>query len=225
MSTIRVRVGNTSATITGLDAATIRAMVERATGGAVKLLEDALEPVAANARREWYGPNGVNRETGKSGDIQVVTTVDIAKAEARVSVGSTDMSTVTGLKKDGANDDRARRVMGGRDMYRVRFIHQPWTNTLRAQAVTQDEWWAWSRRGLPTLPPPTDAWWTDKTHGKGLARGKWYIKATGHEDRATVAPGTGKLLPDLVTKPAKAALKRVRPQLAAAIAQGVSRGR
>lgn len=213
MNTVRVRSGNTSATITGLDASTIRAMVERATGGAVRLLEETLEPVAANARREWYGPNGVERETGKSGDIQVVTTVDLSRAEARVSVGSTDLSTVA-----------MRRGPGQVDAYRVRFIHQPWSNTLRAQAVTQDEWWAWNRRGLPTLPPPTDAWWSDKTHGKGLARGRWYIKATGHEDRATVAPGTGRLLPDLVTKPAKAALKRVRPQLAAAIAQGVSRG-
>lgn len=217
MSTIRVRSGNTSATITGLDAATIRAMVERATGGAVKLLEDALEPVAANARREWYGPNGVNRETGKSGDIQVVTTIDIAKAEARVGVGSTDLSTVA-----------MRKGKGHVDAYRVRFIHRPWMTTLHAKAVSQEDWWVWKKTGAPVLPPPTDPWWRNPDtleSRKGLGGGKWYIKVTGNEGHTTVPEGTGRLLPDLVTKPAKAALKRVRPQLAAAIAQGVSRGR
>lgn len=215
MSTVRVKSGNASATITGLDASVIRRMIEQGTNGAVKILEEALEPVAANARREWYGPNGVERETGKSGDIQVVTTYDLAKSEVRVSVGSTDLSTV------------AKRSGGGHtDAYRVRYIHRPSSLTLRAKAVSQEDWWAWKRRGLPTLAPPGDPWWSDKDHGRGLARNKWYIQTTGLEDKATVSPNdpTYRLLPDLVTKPAKKAIKAARPRLAAAIAQGASRG-
>ena len=214
-SVIRVRQGGVTATITGMDADTVRRMVERAMNGALRAIEKPMEDIAATARREWYGPNGVERETGQSGDIQVATTVDTDRGEVRVSVGSTDTSTVA-MRKG------AKHV----DAYRVRFIHRPSSATLRAKAVTQEEWGAWIRRGAPALPPPSDKWWTDKDNGRGLARGKWYIRVTTHEGKGTVLPSspTYRLLPDLVTKPATKVAKKLGPEIARQIAQAVSRG-
>lgn len=69
--------------------ALIRQAASAATGGALEAMEAAAEEVAADARRQWYGPpTGVTRETGQSGEIEVVTTVN--DEEVRVSLGSTD---------------------------------------------------------------------------------------------------------------------------------------
>ena len=226
MSTVRVKSGNTSATVTGLDAAVIRRMIERGTSGAVRILEEALEPVAANARREWYGPNGVERETGKSGDIQVVTTIDLNRSEVRVSIGSTD-----------------DRKAGKTNKPVPVFVHQPWGTSLTPRRVSQPEWGAWKGRGLPVLPPPPQSFsrrdggersaasvkaevasrkfWERAEKDDGLVP-DWYVL------EANDAPATAKpqsfLLQRLVKKPAKELAKKMAPEIARSIAQAVNRG-
>ena len=65
-------------------------LVARVETSAIKVLRKECDRVASEARAAWYGPKGVNRETGKSGDIRVIETVDIGRGEIRFSVGSTD---------------------------------------------------------------------------------------------------------------------------------------
>lgn len=62
--------------------------MERAT---LDVVEAEAERIAAHARAEWYGDSGVEKETGLSGDIRVVTT--IKGGEAIVTAGSTDTRT------------------------------------------------------------------------------------------------------------------------------------
>lgn len=74
----------------------VRSMLDAAETETLRLLEAEAEAVATEARREWYGPNGVTKRTGRSGDIEVVTTFDSGRGEVRVSVGSTDTRTERG---------------------------------------------------------------------------------------------------------------------------------
>lgn len=208
--TVRVKSGGVTATITGMESATVRAIMGRAMGGALRAMEDRAEALAAEARREWYGPSGVERETGKSGDIQVVTTADLDRGEVRVSIGSAD-------------DRKAGK--GGKPV--AVFVHRASSRTLRARAVTQEDWWAWKRRGAPTLPPPFDEWWRRKEHGRGLARDRWYVLMTGSgEDKNVATPGSAGywLLQDLVKKPGRKLAKEMASDVARAIAQAVNRG-
>lgn len=66
----------------------VRDLLSAAETETVRILEAAAEEVAAEARGKWY--TMVDKETGRSGDIQVVTTFDTGRGEVRVSVGSTD---------------------------------------------------------------------------------------------------------------------------------------
>lgn len=74
----------------------VRGLLSRAETETVRRLEAEMEPIAATARAAWYGPRGVTRETGKSGAIDVVTTIDATRGEVRVSIGSTDDRVVNG---------------------------------------------------------------------------------------------------------------------------------
>lgn len=89
MSTVW-REGGVSVTLTGdLEAWAVAAMKD-ATNGAVTELEAILEPIAAQARAAWYGPQGVQRRSGLSGMIDVITTANVDKGIVTVSIGSTD---------------------------------------------------------------------------------------------------------------------------------------
>lgn len=224
--TVRVKSGNVTATITGIDSATVRAIVGRAMGGALRTMEAEAETLAAAARREWYGPNGVERETGKSGDIQVVTTIDLNRSEVRVGIGSTD-----------------DRKAGKTNKPVVVFVHQPWGTSLTHRRVSQPEWGAWKGKGLPVLPPPPRSFarrdggersaasvkaeaaarkfWEKAEKEDGLAPG-WYVL------EANDAPATSKpqsfLLQRLVKAPAKALAKKMAPEIARSIAKAVSGG-
>ena len=65
-------------------------IVERTATAALVTARAICEEVAVSARRDWYGPIGVRRITGQSGDIQVREVVDIAAGTVTVSVGSAD---------------------------------------------------------------------------------------------------------------------------------------
>ncbi|NBV19947.1 hypothetical protein [Janthinobacterium sp.] len=74
----------------------VRSMLSAAETESLAVLEAEAEAIAAQARREWYGPDGVTRRTGKSGDIVAVSTFDTVAGEVRVTVGSTDTRTERG---------------------------------------------------------------------------------------------------------------------------------
>lgn len=194
--TVRVRSGGVTATLTGIDASTVRAIMGRAMGGALRVMESRAEELAAEARREWYGPNGVNRETGKSGDIQVVTTADLDRGEVRVGIGSTDDRTVQSYKSGNrarANSAQAarRRTEGGWALPVAVFVHQPSPNKLGAKAVDRDEWFRWRRSGLPTLPPPLAAFGAAKT-GEAGARSAHARETSQAFWEGTYTDGTGR---------------------------------
>lgn len=86
--------GNVSMTLDGGMEQLVRRAVEAASKGSVQVLEAKGAALAQQATAAWYGPNGVYRVTGASGDIEVVTTV--SETEVRVSVGSTDTELVRG---------------------------------------------------------------------------------------------------------------------------------
>lgn len=232
MGVTRYTDGGVTVTLSGELEAFVRRALEASAGEVVAIMEREAESIAATARAEWYGPTGVTRLTGKGGDIVAVTTVDTGKGEVRVTVGSTDTRTVRAYKK-GNGRNTIERTPSGREVERqlggstkpvAAFQHAFWSSTLRAKAVTQDDWFAWKKRNLPVLPPPTDKWWREngpdgRRNGSGLSSGKWYIlRASVPDGHATVPPGQGYLLASLVLKPTRAAIKKITPQLGEAIA-------
>jgi hypothetical protein len=220
MPITRYREGNTTVVLHGDLEGHVRRAMEAANATAVAKLEGGAQEIADDAEAAWYGGMGVTRRTGKSGDIEVVTTVDASRDEVRVGVGSVDTRTVQAgkLGGSGANGGK-KRVAGGRTVPLAAFVHRPWRTTLRAKAVEQAEWWAWKRKDLPVLPPPGDPWWGKKRDGKrngeGLDPAKWYVLAAGAAQGKVVAdPGTGYLLADYVRKPARLKIKALAKTMA-----------
>ena len=89
MSVTKYKDGLVSVAVDFDQAALLKLAVNAATGGMLDVMETAAEQVATDARAAWYSRDNVTRRTGKSGDIQVVTT--ISEHEVRVSIGSTDL--------------------------------------------------------------------------------------------------------------------------------------
>jgi len=223
--------GPVTVTLSGELETFVRQALEASAAGCVAVMEREAEAIATNARNEWYGPSGVSRETGKGGDIVAMTTVDVGKGEVRVSVGSTDTRTgriyKLGKKTEPVRTPSGRefgRVSGGMEKGVPLFQHGFWSTTLRAKAVSREDWFAWQKKNLPTLPPPNDPWWQrngpdGKRNGRGLAHGKWYILRTDAPEGHTAQPwGHGFLMAELVLKPTRAAIKRITPELGEAIA-------
>ena len=71
-------------------------MLSAAERETVALLRREAEAAADEARAAWYGPGGVTRKTGRSGDIVAIVTLDTGRGEVRASVGSTDTRTERG---------------------------------------------------------------------------------------------------------------------------------
>jgi len=120
MSVTRFTQGAVTVTLDGALEAIVRKALDAAAGQTVRLLEGAAQQVADQARSKWYSQDGVKRRTGKSGDIQVVTTV--SDTEVRVSVGSTDLE-------------------------RAKFIHRPARLSTVAQEITSADYWKAKRAG------------------------------------------------------------------------------
>jgi hypothetical protein len=212
MSVTRYSDGMATVTLDGALAAFVRSALSSVERSARGVMEQHADELAATARREWYGPSGVDRETGKSGDIQVVTTIDASRGLVRVSIGSTDT-----------------RKAGKTSKPLAAFVHQPWGTSLRAKAVTREDWFAWRRKGAPVLPPPDDAWWAGATNGRrngeGLKRGLWYIQTTGAAEGHVLAPkGKGYLIQTLVRTPAKGMVTTLAPELGRLLATRLQKG-
>jgi hypothetical protein len=71
-------------------------MLSAAEQETIAILRREAEEQASEARAAWYGPDGVTRKTGRSGDIVAVVTLDTGRAEIRASVGSTDTRSTGG---------------------------------------------------------------------------------------------------------------------------------
>jgi hypothetical protein len=107
--------GDTTVTLDGAMEDLVRRAIDGATGGSVRVLEDRGAIVATGARAAWYGPGtGVQRRTGRSGDIEVVTSV--SETEVRVSIGSADLA-------------------------KAKYVHRPGRLSLVRVEVSEAEYW------------------------------------------------------------------------------------
>ena len=162
--------------------------VERVT---VEACEEEAERIASEARAAWYGPNGVTKETGLSGDIRVVTT--LSDTEARISVGSTD-----------------RRTAGKRNAPVPVFVHRPSRLSSVYVEVSEDEY----RRTPKHLKGP------HPDHLSPAAAKKWGNPKGPLVLRANPKAADGKtLLPELVTKPAKAGERALAERISTVVAR------
>lgn len=186
--------GGASVTLSGdLDAWATQAMRD-ATGGAIDILTETLQPVASTASAGWYGAQGVQRVTGQSGRIEVVSTIDVAKGVVRVSVGSTDT-----------------RVAGKKNAPVPAFVHRPYAATTELKAVTREQFFA--------APKSTRVGVAKKDNDLiRVKKGDWIIRVVS--SRAS----DGKtLLPIYVNRPGKEAVQGKLTELGAAMAVNMGR--
>ena len=90
MSAIRYNDGGVTISLDGDLAKWAEAAIQKAAGAAIDIVRAELDAVARSAEASWYGPQGVQRVTGKSGQMAVTTTIDAARGVIRVTVGSSD---------------------------------------------------------------------------------------------------------------------------------------
>lgn len=186
--------GGASVTLSGdLDAWATQAMRD-ATGGAIDILTETLQPIASTASAGWYGAQGVQRVTGQSGRIEVVSTIDVAKGVVRVSVGSTDT-----------------RVAGKKNAPVPAFVHRPYAATTELKAVTREQFFA--------APKSTRVGVAKKDWDfLPVKKGDWVIRVV------TPRASDGKtLLPIYVNRPGKEAVQGKLTELGAAMAVNMGR--
>lgn len=190
---VRFREGDATILLTGDLAAKMAERVRRASSGMVAVIEQALEPVAANAEAEWYGPRGVKPRTGESGKIDMVTTVDATQSTATVAVGS-----------------RATDLAKGKP--RVVYIHSPGEMALSWKSVNEQTYWRTpkSLQGPFKRPPG----WKPKPGEEQLT-----FPVVLQVDPMG-GKGYGFLLQTLIKSPVKKAIKFVTPKLAKAATGG-----
>jgi len=188
------REGGASVTLTGDLEAWATQAIRDATGGAVDILTETLQPIATTASAGWYGAQGVQKVTGQSGRIEVVSTVDVAKGVVRVSVGSTDT-----------------RVAGKKNAPVPAFVHRPYAATTELKAVTREQFFA--------APKSTRVGVAKKDNDSiGVKKGDWMIRVV------TPLASDGKtLLPIYVNRPGKAAVQGKITELGAAMAAQMGR--
>lgn len=189
MGALKFTSGGATITLTGDLDAKMRARFTRAERQMIDVLEAALEPIAANARAEWYGPRGVRERTGVSGQIDVVTTINAGKAEARVAIGS-----------------RATDMVGSKP--RVVYIRSPGALSTTLKAVDADTYWR-SPKSIQFAFHRPKGWKDDA----GQPPQKFPAIFVGTEG---AGKGYGALLEKLVKAPARKAIKAATRQLATA---------
>lgn len=113
MGTTTYRDGPATIRVTADFAAILRQALQNASGGCLDALEAEAEKVQQDASAQWYGPNGVNKRKGTTGDIAVSTEVQPTKV--KVSVGSTDLKNAI-------------------------YVHRPGPLSLIAVEITKDEY-------------------------------------------------------------------------------------
>lgn len=117
------RSGNAEVALDGRLEKLVDELVSRTETESLRVARELAEEVADSARRAWYGPGGVRKVTGKSGDIQVREIVNLDTGDVRVSVGSTD-----------------DRISGGKPV--PVFVRRPGRLSLVRQPVTREQWFA-----------------------------------------------------------------------------------
>jgi hypothetical protein len=170
------------------------AAIHDATNGAAAEVAAILEPVAVKARSEWYGPQGVVKRTGLSGQIEVITTANLDKGVVTVSVGSTDTRTA----------GKTRALVPS-------FVHRPGRLATDIKGVTREEFFrapASTRIGIARVARPA----------QNIKAGDWMIRVSS--PRAS----DGKtLLPIYVNKPAKEAVGAKTLEIGATMARNMGR--
>lgn len=188
-----IRDGDATVTITGDLEAWALAAIRSAAGGAVDVVRSQLEPLATQAEADWYGASGVQRVTGLSGDMAVVTVLDVGRGVARVSVGSTDT-----------------RPAGKRGARVPHFVRRPGRLSTAVRVV--------DRAGFLAVPKSTRIGRARKDLPKiGAKAGDYLVRV--HNERAS----DGKmLLPVFVTGPVRLAVSAGLPAISAAMAVSMS---
>lgn len=189
MGTLRFNDGDVTVTLDGGLEDFVRRVLDAAAGETVRVMETAAEEVASDASSKWYGPQGVTRRTGRSGNIDTVTTV--SDTAVRVSVGSTDLE-------------------------KAKYVHRPGRLSTAAVEITAAEYRAEKAKGGALAKLVFHA--RKDRRDAGVKAGRFY-KLIGNPKASD-----GKyLLPELVTKPAKAKSKEIIRDLGAAIATRAGR--
>jgi len=203
MGAIRITSGAVTLSLTGDLAKRMEERVRAATEGVTRELEKAFEAIATHAESEWYGAKGVQRRTGVSGTINVVTSVDIAASTANVSIGSaaTEIVQLTGTGGSKRTGNRPRAV----------FVHSPSILSKTYRSVTVEDYWKTppDLRGPFTKPAkwPKDAGFQPLTFPVVV-------------DKDFGELGHGFLLEKLVKAPTRKAIKAIVPKLAKAATGG-----
>lgn len=120
-----IRQGSVTITVSQDIAAFARRAAELASRGALRVLEEAANEVAVDARQRWY--QLVDKRTGLTGEIDVVTR--ISSDEVRVGVGSTD----------------GRRSKLGKPI--PVFVRQPSSSSTKMVNIGPKEWGRRKRAG------------------------------------------------------------------------------
>jgi hypothetical protein len=150
--------------------------------------------VADTASAGWYGPGNVQRVTGQSGRIEVISTIDANKGVVRVSVGSTDT-----------------RIAGKKGAPVPAFVHRPYAATTALKAVTREQFFA--------APPSTRVGVAKKDNDSiPVKKGDWMIRVV-----SPLASDGKTLLPIYVNRPGKAAVQGKLTELGAAMAVNMGR--
>lgn len=208
MST-RWREGGVTVTLTGDLEAWAERAIKSALGGAVDVVQAELETVARDAEAAWYSAQGVQRVTGKSGDMAVVTVLDIDKGRVMVSVGSTDdRVSGKGTKYSRADGTSGQRQAGAPI---PSFVHRPTSLASTAKVVSREEFYAApqsTRIGRARKAQPAN----------GIAVGDYLVRVSSPR-----ASDGKKLLPLFVNAPGKRALKLAVPALARIMAERIER--
>lgn len=194
----RHRAGTVTVSVSGFDEWLDRILVA-AQEEAKAVLDDEATKIVQSARAAWYGPDGVERETGRSGDI-VKGAPESTRSAIRIFVGSTDT-----------------RVAGKSRKPIPYFVHRPRATSTVSTEVSRATWYATPdyRRGPIMLG---DEVYRPREGVRVPAASLRYLI---HADNPTA--GDGKyLVPELLTKPTRAARKAVAATLAARIVKRVS---
>lgn len=189
MGAIRITNGAATVTLTGDLDRKMRERVLRAERGTAAVLEAVMDPIAATAGAEWYGPRGVRVRTGTSGEIDVVTTIDIGKAEARVAIGS-----------------RATDMVGSKP--RVVYIRSPGALSTTLKAVDAETYWRTPKSIQFAFHRPKG--WKDDAGQPPQQFPAIFVGTEG------AGKGHGALLEKLVKAPTRKAIKAAIRKLATA---------
>jgi len=201
--------GAASIVLSGDLAAWAEQAMRDATGGAVDILTATLQPVADTASAGWYAPGNVQRVTGQSGRIEVISTIDANKGVVRVSVGSTDTRTATKGTKFQTASGEPRQRQGGAPV--PNFVHRPYAATTELKAVTREQFFA-APKSMRVGVAKKD--WDFLP----VKKGDWIIRVV------TPRASDGKtLLPIYVNKPGKEAVQGKLTELGAAMAVNMGR--